>query len=310
MTEEGEDETQARKATDPSRHRRRWDRPFAGGFRALGHFQPNPKGKSLQEEKPILSISKAREVTLLFDADNDQAFDPGDQAKYVITIGNKGALAADNVTVVDDYNEALVPVSQISGQGSDNGKEILWKFDTLPPEESRELTYVVTLRTSLTPGSHKIVNAAAIFGDGIERLETKISHEVNAEPTSTPVPTATSVPSPTATPATTVAPTAVPEPKTPTVGAELPLNDPALYYIMGGLVFVLELGGLVVIAFIGTKGDFEKDERSRVVRVSIVVTMVVGAVLIMGIFGGIERGAAAGILGTIAGYLLRDIREE
>ena len=29
----------------------------------------------------------------------------------------------------------------------------------------------------------------------------------------------------------------------------------------------------------------------------------------MGIFGGIERGAAAGILGTVAGYLLRGIKE-
>ena len=30
----------------------------------------------------------------------------------------------------------------------------------------------------------------------------------------------------------------------------------------------------------------------------------------MGIFGGIERGAAAGILGTVAGYLLRGIKEK
>jgi hypothetical protein len=79
---------------------------------------------------------------------------------------------------------------------------------------------------------------------------------------------------------------------------------------MGGLIGLLVLGGLVVIAYMVKHGDFVQHERSRVIRVSIVVTMVIGAVLIMGLFGGIERGAAAGILGTVAGYLLRGIKDE
>ena len=79
---------------------------------------------------------------------------------------------------------------------------------------------------------------------------------------------------------------------------------------MGVLIGLLTVGGLIVTGLMARFGQFKDGERSKVVRVGLVVTMVVGAVLIMGAFGGIERGAAAGVLGTIAGYLLRGIKED
>ena len=263
---------------------------------------------TIQEEIPSLTIKKIKEDALVFDADNDQVMDPGDRVRYVITYENSGIAEVVNVKIEDDYDESLVSISQVTEDGNDNGQQLLWEIDTLLPGEGGELSYIATLKTSLVPGLYKILNMATIYSDRAEPTSISIQHEVNIEPT--PEPTATQIPSPTAEPTVAPAPTTTPVPPPPTVGASAPTDNVTFYVIMGVLIGILELGGLVVIGFIARYGDFATNERSRVVRVSVVVTMVVGAVLIMGVFGGIERGAAAGILGTVAGYLLRGIKEE
>lgn len=271
-------------------------------FRSKSLFQQDPEAQ--------LIIRKFKDEAMVFDADDDQQLDPGDRIRYILTYENPGSETVANVIIEDDYDESLITVSQISEGGADNGDLIRWDFDVLEPGEGGELSYVITLKPSLKLGSYQISNVAAIYGDGVERSETSILQEVNVEPTATNLPTETSIPSPTSVPTETSAPTATPRPAVPIVGASVPTGDPVFYWIMGGLILSLEVGGLVVIAIIARSGQFKEGERSRVVRVAMVVTMVVGAVLIMGIFGGIERGAAAGILGTVAGYLLRGIREE
>lgn len=246
---------------------------------------------------------------MVFDADNDQELDPGDRLRYKLTYGNPGTEAVTRVTIEDDYDESLVTVSQISEGGADNGDLIQWNLDSLESGESGEKSYVTMLKPSLRPGSYQISNVAAIYGDGVERFEDSILHEVKVEPTATNVPTETAIPSPTLEPTVAPGPTATAEPAVPIVGASVPTDDPVFFGIMGVLIGLLEVGGLIVIGLMARYGQFEEVERSRVVRVGLVVTMVVGAVLIMGLFGGIERGAAAGVLGTIAGYLLRGIKE-
>lgn len=263
---------------------------------------------SIEAEESPLTIIKSREDTLTFDADNDQQLDPGDRVKYVLAFENSGTKEVTNVVIEDDYDESLVTISQISDEGKDDTDKITWTIDTLLPGEGGEFNYIVTLKPMLEVGNYTVSNIAKIYGDEIEPVEVAIKHEVNIE--ATPVPTGTQTPSHTASPVVpTPSLTSVP-PQPRTVGASLPTDQPVFYVIMGTLIGILELGGLVVIAFISKQGVFAEHERSRVVRVAIVVTMVIGAVLVMGLFGGIERGAAAGILGTIAGYLLRGIREE
>lgn len=273
------------------------------------HFQDLSSSSLQQQTETQLTIRKSKDESMVFDADDDQQLDPGDRIRYILTYENSGSEAVANVIIEDNYDQSLVTVSQISEGGADNGDLIQWVFDVLDPGEGGELSYVITLKPSLKLGSYQISNVAAIYGDGVERSETSVLQEVIVEPTATNLPTETAIPSPTSVPSETSAPTATAVPAVPIVGAIVPTGDPIFYWIMGGLILSLEVGGLIVIAIIARSGQFEQGERSRVVRVAIVVTMVVGAVLIMGIFGGIERGAAAGILGTVAGYLLRGIRE-
>ena len=263
--------------------------------------QPTP-----QEDGPVLTITKERQ-DLVFDADHDGALDPGDRVGYLITYENVGSMAATNVNVVDDYDETLVLVGEISQSGIDDGTQINWAIPTLGPGEIGQLTYVVTLKTTLPAGSYRIANVASVSSDEFELVEAAISQEVTVETTPTPPPTSTVMPTVTELPTPTSAP---PEVRTLTVGAELATQSPVVWWIMGVLILFLEVGGLVVVAVVGTRPELSPEQRSIVIRVGIVVTMTIGAVVIMGVFGGIERGAAAGILGTVAGYLLRGIREQ
>ena len=263
-----------------------------------------------QDAEQALSLRKTKQEALVFDADNDQLIDPGDRFRYVITFANNGAEPYENAVLLDDYDQSLISISQISIAGTDNGDQVIWNLGTLDPGTSGEISYVATLKTALKPGTYKVSNVAAISADGFEPVEVSIQHEVNVEPTPVPTATPTPMPSPTVEPTEVIVPSATPEPPPPTVGASVPTENVNFYVIMGVLIGILELGGLIVIGVIACLGKFVEHERSKVVRVSMVVTMVVGAVLVMGVFGGIERGAAAGILGTVAGYLLRGIKEE
>jgi len=266
---------------------------------------PSP---TLMQELPALQITKARELNLVFDADGDGKPDPGDKLRYVITYQNTGLVGATGVAIVDDYDQSLVEINAekdpISDGGQDDKDKITWNVPDLPPGAGSKVAYVVTVKVTLNPGSYILNNTASISSLGVVKVAS-VSDEVLV-PTPTILATSTPTSEPTLTP--TPMPTSTPEPPLTGVGASN-IQDPRILWPLTVLASILELGGLVILGLIAVKSQLSEEERSRVLRVGFVVTLTVGAVLIMGVFGGIERGAAAGILGTIAGYLLRGIKE-
>ncbi|HEY5669563.1 MAG TPA: hypothetical protein VIS10_06155 [Anaerolineales bacterium] len=271
---------------------------------ALTQEPPSP---AVPQVTPSLTIQKIRNVELAYDADGDGNIDPGDKVSYTIRYQNTGPEPVTGVTIEDAFSKELVAnvngTPMIDAVGATiEAEKIIWVVEDLPPGRDDQVDYVITIKGTLTPGPYTLNNAASILINGTPIAKSVVSEEV-VVPTATPTPTST--PSPT--PSPTVQPTSTP-PVT-SVGVSN-LQDPRILWPMVLATLAPVLGGLVVLGLIAIKPEIlEQEERSRVIRVGFVVTLTVGAVLVMGVFGGIERGAAAGILGTVAGYLLRGVKE-
>ena len=59
---------------------------------------------------------------------------PGDTVHYTITVGNDGDAPANNVTLVDDYDQSLIAsLTNTTGGGNYNGSPISWTLATPNP---------------------------------------------------------------------------------------------------------------------------------------------------------------------------------
>lgn len=233
-----------------------------------------------------LAVSKEREDSPIVDLNDDGLPSPGDTIQYAVEYQNSGTAAATNVTLVDDYDERFVQsIGKITAGGADNGDTIVWNLGTVLAGAGERLTYEVVLESNIEPGSHQIANHVAINSDELIGKEASNILEIQVPATPTPEPTET--------------------PRDSGV-INFTAGDTFLKRLMVSLVFLLIVVALLVLAVISIKGDFTQEQRAKLVRVGLVVIIVVGAVLLMALFTAIDEGAAAGILGTVAGYLLRE----
>lgn len=235
---------------------------------------------------PELAVRKEREDSPIVDLNDDGLPSPGDTIQYAIEYQNTGAAAATNVTLVDDYDERFVQsIDKITAGGADNGDTIVWNIGTVPAGADERLTYEVVLESDIEPGSHQIANAVTIKSDELIEKEAANILEIQVPAMPTPEP--------------------IEAPRDSGV-IIFTAEDPLLKRLMVSLVVLLIITALLVLAKVSLDGDFEQEQRAKLVRVGLVVIIVVGAVLLMALFTAIDEGAAAGILGTVAGYLLRE----
>jgi len=92
---------------------------------------------------------------------------PGGTVHYVITYGNTGTGATDNVTLTDDYDETYIAsISNINPAGTDDGSTITWNIGTLNPGDTGSVSYDARLKgsASFPTGTTTIDNIAVMNG--------------------------------------------------------------------------------------------------------------------------------------------------
>lgn len=94
----------------------------------------------------------------------------GDTVTYTVTVVNKGD-GPGSTSVVDDYDEAHVTISNISGDGVDDGDTITWDSGELQPGDSVIFTYDATFHGpfgggsgSCDAGQFPVVNTVTVNG--------------------------------------------------------------------------------------------------------------------------------------------------
>jgi uncharacterized repeat protein (TIGR01451 family) len=103
------------------------------------------------------------------DLDGDGKVVPGDTIKYTISFSNTGQITATSVILVDDYDEVLIKsISNITGEGEDDGKTITWELGTLASGKGGSVSYEATLKDTFPPGSVSMENTATINSDETE----------------------------------------------------------------------------------------------------------------------------------------------
>ena len=107
---------------------------------------------------------------------SDKTVDPtsassGQTVNYSIKVSNTGS-AAGTTTVVDDYDQAHLTISDISNSGVDNGDTITWTNVAVPAKDFVTLTYKATVKGTFnggpgpncTTGQYPVINTVTITG--------------------------------------------------------------------------------------------------------------------------------------------------
>ena len=242
---------------------------------------------SIEVEVPKLGISKTR--MLLGDLNSNDQPDPGDTLLYTITVTNLGTVDARDITLTDDYDEILFEQPlDIMLQGVNDGDLIKWHFALLQPGAQVEVSYETTLNINFPIGTSVIENAASISGTGFSNKAAQDSFEIENQPT----------------PTSTVVSTEVPQSLAAGTSEGIEFEGIHLIYLVGLLI----LGGFLLLLVLSFSSKFTKDNVPDLIRDGFIITLVVGAVLTLALAGAIEHSAATGILGTVAGYLLKSVK--
>ena len=117
-----------------------------------------------------LCVNGHSDVTPVKSADKTNVV-PGDVITYTIQLSNSGNIPG-TVTVVDDYDQAHLTISNISDGGVDNGNTITWTGIVVPPgTNTKTLTYKATVKGPFSgdngtcqPGQFPIVNSVTVNG--------------------------------------------------------------------------------------------------------------------------------------------------
>lgn len=117
-----------------------------------------------------LCVNGHANITVVKTADKSTAA-AGDQVHYTITLSNSGNIAG-TASPVDDYDQAHVTVSAITGGGVDNGNTITWTNVSVPAGGTTVLTYTGTIHGPFSggngtcqPGQFPVINLVTITGD-------------------------------------------------------------------------------------------------------------------------------------------------
>jgi uncharacterized repeat protein (TIGR01451 family) len=250
--------------------------------------------QSLPIKVPNLTIAKEKAPGLIKDLNGNGIADPGDTIKYDIAYENKGDADATEVIIVDDYPETLIAsITNISGDGKDDGSTITWDLGILAAGESGSLSYEATLKETFPLGLTNVQNPATISSKETEPTSATATVKVEVAPTPTPEP----MPKP----------ELLPEEEGPAAGifAGMPL-------LPSVLIGILAIVAMVVLAYVGAIAKYSPDkeakddlnrERIALVREGVFLIFIVSAVLILAIGRGIEPDGAISILSAIVGYV-------
>jgi uncharacterized repeat protein (TIGR01451 family) len=239
---------------------------------------------------PDLSINKKWELKRDLNADGQPG--PGDTLSYTVTVQNTGEVEATDIIVEDDYDPYLsIQASSIKDGGVDNGNAIRWLYDRLDPEMQIAITYDAVLNSVFPIGKTSINNTVHVSAKGTNPVEfTTEAFAVSVIPTPTVTPTGEP---------TDILPTSTAV--SPSAGPTTQGLQPEHLALLGyGLIF-LALAGVLVFSFLIYKGR----EISGALRDAFVLALIMGTVIILGLAGSVDRAAIAGLIGTVAGYVLK-----
>jgi uncharacterized repeat protein (TIGR01451 family) len=239
---------------------------------------------------PKLSVSKSREF--ITDADTDGQADPGDKIRYTIRVRNEGTVNAARVLIVDNYDQQFIeqPAS-ISSPGVNNGDVIRWDVPQLETGAELVVTYETTVLLTIPVGKSSIKNTVTVTSSGTSPITAEHSFDVDVHGTATPSKVPEQIP--TGTPVAYIA-------AGPTTKDSISASAQA--WLTGGFL-LLALVGMVAL---GVLVYLERDIPSFM-RDGYVPTLVMVAVVLLGLTGAVERSAIAGLIGTVAGYVLKGV---
>jgi hypothetical protein len=253
--------------------------------------RPVPATTSVVVKNPHLTLVKTK-PELAQDVDEDGRMGLGDAIRYTIVYKNVGEVEATQVTLEDDYDHVhltsvRVLVEDEEGEPRipwvDDGYSIAWDVGTIAPDMEGSVTYQGTLH-SLPIGSTVVGNKATLSSAELEPLSKVVTITVKV-PTPTPTPT----------------PTAAPAAEGPQTG--IFASNPWALIV---LLLIVGFGGMVGLIVAGMKIELAAgggNQRVLVILEGITVHMIVCAVIVLAVGGGIKPEAAAPILSAVAGYV-------
>jgi uncharacterized repeat protein (TIGR01451 family) len=232
--------------------------------------KPTSASDSFVPLTPQLSIERERKDL------NGGAIEPGDPLRFTIRVRNSGAAEAKNVTVRDDYDDAVVAtVSSISDDGSEVDGAIEWKLMALKPDAEETASYEVLLKSEIGEPTEAVNTVTSLIDDvEVARREAMMTIE--------PAPV---------------------EAAPPPVKEDVITKEETIIYLVGismgaGL---LAMTGLVVLI---VWKDKWKERYFRFALEGITIVVIAAAVLGLAINGTIQGDGAVSILSGIVGYVL------
>jgi uncharacterized repeat protein (TIGR01451 family) len=232
-------------------------------------------------KRPILTLLKKGELAQ--DVDEDGEIGPGDVVRYTIEYQNTGDADATEVTIVDNYDRAhMTGIRVIEEPGRDDGYTISWDLGTVKVAEGGSVSYMGMLG-NFPVGSTDVRNRATIVSAELPPVSKEFSTTVRVVATPTPEPTP------------------VPSVEGPTAGIFAAKPETLIL-----LLFVTGLGGVVGLIYAGVHIELAEgrgNERLLVILEGIAVHLIICAVIVLALGGGIKSEAAAAILSAVAGYV-------
>lgn len=235
--------------------------------------EPKSEGFTVTMRLPNLVVE-----TILSDRDPN----PGDTVEYEIKVSNLDAqVAAENVVVQATIDSALDDPTDISENGTFDGQALQWDIEVLEPGEELVLTYRTQISSGATDG-HTVTGGIIVSCDGCISFEfsTDWLKIVRGEEAGSQGVLASE--------------------------ASDRITNLAIAFLVCILIYC---GGLVYLVN-KSKGIITENEEKpsplmSALRDGFLVFIVIGAILVLSLAGHVERTTIVGLIGTIAGYVLR-----
>lgn len=213
---------------------------------------------------------------------SDREPNPGDTVDYEIRVSNMDAeVAAVNMVVEVTIDPILEDPTEISGDGSLDGQTLQWEFDVLAPGEEIVLTYRTRISSDASDGRTVSGDVTALCDGCNPKIEAFDWFTVvrGAEADTQGV---------------------------ITLEASDRITNLAIAFLICTLIYC---AGLVYLVNESKGVITENKERASplmtALRDGFLVFIVIGAILVLSLAGHVERTTIVGLIGTIAGYVLR-----
>lgn len=256
---------------------------------------------------PLPKLTVNKNSQLIGDQNSNDFIDPGDTIRYTIRLKNIDNYPADFVEIVDDFDDTLLEKpDKISNDGYIKEGTIVWEIERLDAGQELTVTYDVKVILTFPIGKSIVKNSVAVKIQGVTSITGEKSIEIEFNPTQTPFPTSTLTTTPTLTPT----PSYTPFPITPvsanqSAGPTSQAISPTAQALLAFGFILAAMGGLFAFTFL----IHNEKKIPTTLRDGYILTLIMGTVIILGLAGSVERSAIAGLIGTVAGYVLRGVVE-